>query len=62
MLTTKEAAVRLGIDPKSVLMLIHRGRIKAERPGWAFAIPEAEVERYLRERRPAHRPKKHDKP
>lgn len=60
MLTTTEAGARLGIRPRSVTLLCRRGTIQAQKLGRDWLIPEAEVERYLVERRPAHRPKKGD--
>lgn len=58
MLTTRDAAERLGITARAVVLLIQRGQLKAQKFGRDYAIEPAEVERYLRERRPAHRPKK----
>lgn len=60
MLTTREAADRLGIKPRSVAALIQRGLLIATWNSYArrFEIENAEVERYERERRPQHRPKK----
>lgn len=57
MLTTHEAADRLGIKPRSVVKAIKRGLIKAEKRGRDYWIEDEEIERYARERRPAHRPK-----
>lgn len=59
MLTTKEAADRLGIKARSVAALIQRGLLAATWNDYArrFEIEDQEVERYKRERRPAHRPK-----
>ena len=59
MLTTREAAERLGIQPRAIAKLIARGQLAAT---WNEAhtrlrIAEEEIERYQRERRPAHRPK-----
>jgi excisionase family DNA binding protein len=45
MLTTTEAAERLGISKRSVARLIKRGRIAAEKRGRDYLIEEAEVER-----------------
>lgn len=59
MLTTKEAAALLGIKPRSVVQLIRRGLLKSEVLGRDHRIPRDEVDRYLSERRPAHRPTKH---
>lgn len=60
MLTTKEAADRLGIKPRSVAALIQRHLLAATWNSYArrFEIDPTEVERYQREKRPAHRPKK----
>lgn len=58
MLTTREAADRLGLKPRSVVQFIKRGLIAAEKRGRDYLIEEAEVERYERERRPANRPRK----
>jgi excisionase family DNA binding protein len=56
-LTTTEAADRLGLRPRSVVQLIKRGLIAATKHGRDYAIDEAEVARYVAQRRPAHRPK-----
>ena len=56
MLTTHEAAERLGIKPRSVVALIRRGRLAAEKRGRDWFVEAAEVERYKSERLPAHRP------
>jgi excisionase family DNA binding protein len=56
-LTTKGAADRLGIKPRSVVALIKRGLLVATKHGRDYAIEEAEVDRYQRERRPQHRPR-----
>lgn len=60
MLTTREAADRLGIKPRSVAALIQRGLLAATWNAYArrFEIEPTEVERYERERRLAHRPRK----
>ena len=57
MLTTKAAADRLGITARAVALLIQRGILKAEKFGRDYMIDPVEVERYLKERRPAHRPR-----
>lgn len=54
---TSEAAERLKITKRSVARLCKRGIIKAELRGRDYWIEPDEVERYERERRPAHRPK-----
>jgi excisionase family DNA binding protein len=58
MLTTKQAATELGIQPGSVKKLCQRHILKAERIGRDWLIDEAEVERYKVERRNAGRPKR----
>lgn len=58
MLTTTEAADRLGIKARSVVQLIRRGLLKAEKKGRDYLIEDSEVARYEHERRPQHRPKK----
>lgn len=58
MLTTHEAADRLGIKPRSVVWAIKRGLIQAEKRGRDYWIEDEEVDRYAKERRPAHRPKR----
>jgi excisionase family DNA binding protein len=54
--TTKQAAERLGITPGTVVQLIRRGLLTAERFGRDYCLTEQEIDRYQRERRPAHRP------
>lgn len=58
MLTTKDAAARLGVTARAVSLLIRSGAIKAQKFGRDWMIDPVEVERYLQERRPAHRPRK----
>lgn len=59
MLTTKQAADRLGLTrSKTVVEYIRRGLIKAERFGRDYAISEQEIERFIRERRKVGKPKK----
>lgn len=58
MLSTKQAAARLGITVPAVVYLIRRNLIAAEKVGRDWIIAESEVERYATERRPAHRPKR----
>lgn len=57
MLTTTEAAALLGIKPGSVRALIARRLLRAEKKGRDHLIDQLELDRYLAERRPAHRPK-----
>lgn len=56
MFTTHEVADRLGIKARSVVQLIKRGLLSATKKGRDYLIEASEVERYLKERRPAHRP------
>lgn len=55
-MTTTEAADRLGIKARSVVQLIRRGLIVATKRGRDYWIEPAEIDRYLHDRRPAHRP------
>jgi excisionase family DNA binding protein len=57
-MTTHEAANRLGLTARSVARLIDQGLITAVKHGRDYWIDEAEVARYLSERKPAGRPKK----
>lgn len=58
MLTTAEAAERLGFKSKrSISLLCRQGIIKGEKRGRDWFVSEDEIERYRKERRPAHRPK-----
>jgi excisionase family DNA binding protein len=56
-MTTAEAADRLGIKARSVVQLIRRDIIKADKRGRDYWIEETEIERYEQERKPPHRPK-----
>lgn len=58
MLTTHEAADRLGLTARSVARLIKRGVIAAQKRGRDYLIDEVEVARYERERKPVGRPYK----
>lgn len=51
-LSVSEAAERLGVTPGRVRQLVLDGRISATKFGRDLAIPESEVDRYRRERRP----------
>lgn len=57
-MTTREAADRLGIKPRSVVWAIKQGLIAATKHGRDYWIEADEVERYAVERRAQHRPKK----
>jgi excisionase family DNA binding protein len=59
LLTTKQAAERLGIKRSSLHSLIQRGRIKAERIGDSreLFIEETEVVKYQENRRKPGKPK-----
>lgn len=52
--TVKEAAALLGLKPRSVRKFIERGMIAATKRAGVYFITKEEVERYNRERRPAH--------
>lgn len=58
MLTTAEAAARLGLKPVTLRKYIKDGAIKAMKHGRDWLISTDEIDRYQQERRPAHRPKK----
>ena len=58
MLTTAEAAARLGIEPVTLRAHIKKGHIKAAKHGRDWFIEQAEVDRFNQEKRPAHRPRK----
>lgn len=46
LLTTKEAAARLGIHWRSVVKAIQRGKLKAEKRGRDYFIEQAELDSY----------------
>lgn len=56
MLTTHEAAERLGIKARSVVWLIRNNHLKAEKHGRDYSIEDSEVERYYAERYGPGRP------
>lgn len=55
-MTTTEAAAALKVSRAWVWRLIKADVLAAERRGRDWWIEEAEIERYKRERKPAHRP------
>ncbi len=55
-MTTTEAAAALHITRSWLWQLIKAGTVKAEKRGRDWWIEGAEIERYKRERKPAHRP------
>lgn len=57
-MTTTEAAAALDVTRAWLWQLIKRGVIAAEKRGRDWWIEQEEVERYRRERKPAHRPVK----
>lgn len=59
-MTTTEAAAALGLTRAWLWRLIKAGTIAAEKRGRDWWIEDSEVERYKRERRPPHRPRKDD--
>jgi excisionase family DNA binding protein len=62
MLTTREAAAVLGLKLRTVQAHITAGNIHAVKMGRDFFITPEEIERFQREKRPAHRPKKVKEP
>lgn len=57
-MTTTEAADYLGVTRAWVWRLISEKKLTAQMRGRDYWIEQEEVERYARERRPAHRPRK----
>ena len=51
LLSTRDAATRLGITPRRVVALIRAGRLPALRVGRAWVIREADLE-LVKDRRP----------
>lgn len=60
MRTTDEAAIVLGVQPRTITRYIERGILKAEKKGRDYLIPQEEIERFQRERRRAGRPKQQE--
>jgi excisionase family DNA binding protein len=56
MLTTVEVAEALGVSRKYVVQMIQEGLIQGKQYGRSWLIPQSEVKRYQRERKPAGRP------
>lgn len=56
LLTTAEAAERLGVHRTRVHVLIHEGRLPAERFGRAYMIKEHDL-KLVQERKPGRPPK-----
>ena len=54
LITTREAAGRLGITPQAVRKLIKNRTLKAEKLGRDWAIPEENLEK-IKDRRPGPR-------
>lgn len=46
MLTLAKAAERLGVDPGTLRVQIHNGKLKARKIGPIWVVSEKEVERY----------------
>jgi excisionase family DNA binding protein len=57
---TSEAAAELGVTRAWVWRLIKGGTLAAEKRGRDWWVEADEVERYKRERKPAHRPRNDD--
>jgi excisionase family DNA binding protein len=49
LLTTTEAAERLGIDKRSVVKAINRGKLRAAKRGRDYLLEASEVDRYAAE-------------
>lgn len=58
MLTTAQAADRLGVRPRTVVQYIKRGLIAAAKHGRDYSISAPELARYLAERRKPGHPRK----
>lgn len=56
MLTTTEAAKRMGLSSHTVLKYLERGLINGKRIGPIWLITATECDRYKRERRPRGNP------
>jgi hypothetical protein len=61
MLSTREAALKLGVSPRRVNALIASGDLQAEKFGTVWAIDERSAERLVANRRSAGRPKQGQK-
>jgi excisionase family DNA binding protein len=57
MITTTEAATRLGVNQSRIRQLILSARLVAQKRGRDWMIEVGEIERFLRERRSAGRPR-----
>lgn len=51
MLSVREAAERLSTSVSTVRRLVKRGELSALKVGFRLKIPEAEIQRYLKEQR-----------
>jgi excisionase family DNA binding protein len=58
LLTTKEAAERMGVSTRRVQAMIKAGRLSASKMGRDWVIYEAEVERVEQQQRKPGRPRK----
>jgi len=50
-MTLVEAAIRLGLDPGTLRVQVHNGKLRARKVGPIWTVTEREVERYARENR-----------
>ena len=50
-MTLNEAAEKLGIDPGTLRVQVHNGKLKARKVGPIWTVTPKEVERYRRESR-----------
>ncbi len=51
---TREAAEMLGITPRAVIALAHRGTLRGQRVGWAWAFDLADVTDLVNKRKDRH--------
>jgi excisionase family DNA binding protein len=56
LLSTTQAAARLGITPRQVQRLIEKGHLPGQKVGYSYVVQAADLEQF--ERRPVGRPRK----
>lgn len=63
LLTTREAAQRIGVKGRRIRQLCEQGEFPgARKVGWGWLIPEEDVVAYLTRYTPGHRASGHDEP
>jgi excisionase family DNA binding protein len=60
LLSCEEAARRLGLNARTVRLLIRNGTLPAEKVGWSWAIREKDLEKARQRPRTGRPPKKQD--